>query len=149
VQGTQEEENAPNSKPTIYRDPKTGQLSFVEPAPLSNKGSNNPNTQSAALKGTRLHLDKSGNLPEQLRERYPETEFSFKQQGAEGQDVAVVGGKHPSEYPGSHWPEGVDHADFKPNTPGGRKTFASDQRHKWPEPTFMLTYDPLTGELLG
>src|SRR5262249_39564543 len=44
-----------------------GQAKVPGPPVPSNKGSNNPNTQGAALKGTQLHLDKPGNLPDQLR----------------------------------------------------------------------------------
>jgi hypothetical protein len=82
-----------------------------------------------------------------LRQRYPETKFEFTRPGVAGQDVKVVGGKHPSEYPGSKWPKGIDHGDFKPGTPGGTRTFGSDQRNKWPDPTHMLPYDPITGGL--
>jgi hypothetical protein len=61
--------------------------------------------------------------------------------------VIVVNGLHPSFYPDSGWPVGVNHADFKPSTPTGEKTFKSDQAHKWIEPTHMLRYDPVTGKL--
>jgi hypothetical protein len=141
------EVEAPKNGPTTYRDPKTGQLSFLEPDPPSIKGSNNPNTQGAALKGTQLHLNRPGSLPEQLRQRYPDTEFRFKNQGVAGQDVEFIGGKHPSEYPGSTWPRGIDYGDFKPDTPGGLKTFNSDQKNKWPDSTVMLPYDPNSGNL--
>jgi hypothetical protein len=139
----------PEGEGSVAGTPKQGELfpEEVKPTAPSNKGSNNPNTQEAALKGTQLHLDKPGNLPDQLRKQYPDTEFKFKSQGELGQDVEVIGGKHPSEYPGSNWPEGVNHGDFKPDTPGGRKTFNSDQKNKWTEPTEMLPYDPNTGEL--
>jgi hypothetical protein len=111
------------------------------------RGGANPDVQKAASRGSTLHSDKPGNLPDQLRQRYPETEFEFKKPGQAGQDVEVVGGKHPSQYPASDWPEGVNHADFKPNTPGGKQTFQSDQRNKWPDPTHMLPYDPKSGKL--
>jgi RHS repeat-associated protein len=111
------------------------------------KGGANPEIQKAASRGSTLHSDKPGNLPDQLRQRYPETQFEFTKPGQAGQDVKVVGGKHPSEYPGSNWPKGVDRADFKPNTPGGNQTFQSDQRNKWSEPTHMIPYDPKTGQL--
>ena len=108
---------------------------------------NQSQSQEAAARGSRLHSDKPGHLPEQLRTMYPETEFSFTKPGVKGQDVNVVGGKHPSEYKGSIWPKEINHADFKPNTPGGKKTFRSDQKNKWEQPTLMLPYDPETGTL--
>src|SRR5262249_39111820 len=112
---------------------------------IPGRGSNNPNTRIASGSGSTLHSDKPGHLPDQLRARYPETEFEFR---SVGQDVKVVGGtKHPSDYPGSTWPKGVDYADFKPDSRGGRKTFRSDQKHKWPETTHMLPYDRGTGKL--
>jgi hypothetical protein len=137
----------PGSELPVYRDPKSGQLSFIESDPPSLRGSNNPKTQEAALRGTELHQDKPGNLPDQLRQRYPDTEFEFKGQGERGQDVTVTGGKHPSEYPESNWPKDIDHGDFKPDTSSGKKTFDSDQRTKWEEPTVMLPYDPEAGAL--
>ncbi len=116
-------------------------------APSSARGGANPAVQKAASRGSTLHSDKPGHLPDQLRQRYPDTQFEFTKPGQVGQDVRVVGGKHPSEYPGSNWPKGVDRADFKPNTPGGNRTFQSDQRNKWPDPTHMLPYDPQSGQL--
>jgi len=110
-------------------------------------GSANPAVKKAANRGSTLHSDKPGNLPEQLRQRYPNTQFDFTKPGVTGQDARVVGGTHPSNYPGSNWPQGVDHGDFKPNTPGGQKTFKSDQKNKWSQPTYMLPYDPSTGQL--
>jgi len=84
-------------------------------------------------------------LPEQLREQMPDTEFEIQRTG---QDVKVVGGTHPSKYPGASWPADVDFGDFKPDTKGGKKTFKADQKHKWEEKTHMLPYDPKTGTLL-
>jgi hypothetical protein len=114
---------------------------------LAPKGSGNPAVSKAAGRGSTLHSDKPGHLPDQLRQRYPETEFDMKKPGVPGQDVQVVGGKHPSDYPDLTWPKGTDYGDFKPDTPGGRKTFNSDQKNKWPDPTNMLPYDPKTGKL--
>jgi hypothetical protein len=110
-------------------------------------GSANPATQRAAIRGSKLHSDQPGNLPDQLRKAYPKTQFKFKKPGEAGQDVEVVGGAHPSDYPQSSWPTGVNYADFKPDTLGGRKTFNYDQRNKWSEKTYMLRYDPETGQL--
>jgi hypothetical protein len=112
------------------------------------RGSANPETKKASSRGSTLHSDKPGHLPDQLREQYPDTDFKFNKPGQLGQDVEVVGGKHPSEYPGSTWPEGVNHGDFKPDTPSGRSTFKSDQKHKWSQPTQILPYDPATGKLV-
>ncbi|MBI1917741.1 MAG: hypothetical protein HYS12_23855 [Planctomycetes bacterium] len=103
--------------------------------------------RSAKTRGTLLHLDKEGMLPDQLRQRYPDTQFEFKAPGQPGQDVKVVGGKHPSEYAGSKWPNGINYGDFKPDTPSGHKKFESDQRLLWEEETTMLPYDPHGGTL--
>jgi hypothetical protein len=111
------------------------------------KGSANPVTRAAAGRGSTLHADKPGHLPDQLRARYPNTQFVFKKSGVAGQDVQVVGGTHPSAYPGSSWPAGVDFADFKPNTTSGARTFRSDQANKWSQPTHMLPYSQGTGTL--
>lgn len=111
------------------------------------KGGANPAVRAAAGRGSRLHSDKPGNLPDQLRLRYPNTVFEFTKPGVAGQDVRVAGGLHPSNYPGSSWPSGIDFADFKPGTPSGARTFATDQAKKWKEPTHMLPYDPQTGSL--
>jgi RHS repeat-associated protein len=112
------------------------------------RGSLNPQTQAASLLGSALHADQPGNLPMQLRSMFPETQFSFTPSGQPGQDVQVIGGMHPSAYPYGNWPQGVDFGDFKPNTPGGLRTFRYDQLNKWTETTFMLPYDPLTGTLI-
>jgi hypothetical protein len=131
------------------RGPGGGRGPLVVPAPSSAtpRGSNNPNTKRWSAKGTKVHTDLPGHLPDQLRDRYDQTSMEFKKPGQPGQDVRVIGGKHPSEYPGSTWPAGVDHADFKPDTRGGQKTFRQDQKHKWKEPTHMLPYDPQTEKL--
>ena len=128
--------------------PAAPQASAATAAPPPKaKGGANGSTQAAASRGSTLHSDKPGMLPDQLRARYPQTQFSFTKPGVKGQDVRVVGGKHPSEYPDSTWPSGIDHADFKPGTATGSRTFKADQKHKWSEPTTMLPYDPSTGTL--
>lgn len=106
------------------------------------KGGANPAVQRAANRGSTLHSDKPGHLPEQLREKYPETEFKFNKPGQSGQDVSVQGGKHPSEYSDSAWKADANHGDFKPDTSTGKKTFEADQKKKWKEKTQMLPYDP-------
>lgn len=113
------------------------------------KGSLNAATQKAAICGTKLHADRPGGLPDQLRNKYPETEFKFTPPGKQGQDVQVVGGMHPSAYGYGNWPEGVNFGDFKPNTTGGLRTFNSDSQSKWNAPTTMLQYDPSTGRLVA
>jgi nucleoid-associated protein YgaU len=123
-----------------------GPMYVVQPG-TSLKGGNNPAVQAAASRGSTLHSDKPGNLPDQLRAMYPNTVFGFTKPGVAGQDVQVVSGTHPSQYPGATWPTGVVHADFKPGTPSGARTFAADQRLKWSQPTYMLPYDPKTGLL--
>jgi len=116
----------------------------VPPAPT---GGNNPATSAAAARGSTLHSDKPGHLPDQLRALYPNIVFEFTKPGIAGQDVRVLNGQHPSGYPGSTWPKGVDYADFKPGTSSGARTFDRDQRLKWSQPTYMLPYDPATRKL--
>lgn len=110
-------------------------------------GSLNPATAAAARAGSKAHADQPGRLPDQLRSMYPETEFTFTPPGKRGQDVRVAEGMHPSAYPYGNWPAGVNRADFKPDSPGGFRTFTSDQQNKWTEPTHMLRYDPATVRL--
>jgi YD repeat-containing protein len=112
------------------------------------RGSLNPRTQAAALAGSALHADRPGNLPDQLRNVYPETQFRFTPSGQAGQDVQAIEGMHPSAYPYGNWPAGVNYGDFKPNTASGWRTFRSDQLNKWTEPTHILPYDPKTGKLV-
>jgi RHS repeat-associated protein len=119
----------------------------VVPPPTAPRGSANPVTAAAAARGSTLHSDTPGNLPDQLRSRYPDTQFDFTKPGKAGQDVRVTGGTHPSEYPGSPWPPGVNYADFKPGTPSGARTFNRDQKVKWSDPTYMLSYDSSSGVL--
>jgi hypothetical protein len=108
--------------------------------------------EDAAL-GNRAHYDVlnggSGQaLPTELSQVFQETEFYFARRGEKGPDVVVTGGKHPSEYPDSMWPSGVDYADFKPVTESGARTFAKETRNgKLPEEAIMLGYDPATGKL--
>src|SRR5262249_54988021 len=87
-------------------------------------------------------------LPTELTKRYPETQFEFTKRGEAGPDVRITGGKHPSEYPGSTWEKGKNYGDFKPDSPGGRRTFNSDQKKgKLPGDTQNIPYDPSTGHL--
>ncbi len=123
-----------------------GQRLTAEPCPP--KGSLNPATRAASARGSSLHSDKLGNLPDQLRSMFPETQFRFTPSGTRGQDVEVVGGMHPSFYPYANWRPGVNFGDFKPNTPSGARTFRSDQNSKWNAPTQMLSYDPATGKIV-
>ena len=105
---------------------------MTEIDPQSGRGSQNPAVREAANTGSTLHSDKPGLLPDQLRARFPNSEFEFH---SVGQDVEFINGVHPSAYEGSSWPEGVNFADFKPDTPSGRSTFNYDQKYKWAEPT--------------
>ncbi|WP_317987925.1 PAAR domain-containing protein [Hyalangium gracile] len=111
------------------------------------KGGANPQVKKAASRGSTLHSDRRGHLPDQLRQKYPETQFAFTKPGVAGQDVKVTGGKHPSDYEGSTWKPGVNYGDFKPDSPSGHTTFKSDQKKKWSEETQILPYDPKTGKL--
>lgn len=132
------------SRPDSFDEELNVMGGLVSPRP---RGGANPRTRAAAGRGSTLHSDRPGHLPDQLRARYPETQFEFTKPGQRGQDALVVGGTHPSQYPGSTWPAGVNRADFKPGTPSGAQTFRSDQRNKWTDPTHMLPYDPETGQL--
>ena len=125
-----------------------GSAEMAEEMALVPKGSANPATRAAAIRGSALHADRPGMLPDQLRTRYPNTQFEFTKSGVAGQDVRIVGGDHPSIDGSSSWPEGVNYGDFKPGTPEGIKTFKYDQKYKWSEPTHYLPYDPITGILL-
>ncbi len=103
--------------------------------------------------GNRLHYDRlSGGqgegLPTDLQRRFPNTEFRFARRGQRGADALVVGGQHPSEYPGSTWPPTAMRGDFKPDTTSGHRRFRSEVRNgKLPEDTVMLPYDPSSGTL--
>jgi hypothetical protein len=117
----------------------------------SAKGINNKATKAAANTGNRVHYDslngaKGQELPSALQQKYPDTEFRFTRRGQAGADVEVVGGRHPSDYPGSTWQKGKNHADFKPDTTNGRSKFGREIRNgKLPKDTQFLPYDPTTG----
>jgi RHS repeat-associated protein len=112
------------------------------------KGMNNPKVKSAAQRGNKYHYDElnggpkgSKGGPSKVQEMYPETEFSFPRRGQKGADVEVIGGKHPSSYPGSKWQKGNRYGDFKPDTKSGKATFKSDiKKGKLPKNTQQLLY---------
>jgi len=86
----------------------------------------------AANMGNKVHYDRlnggeGDQLPSKLQTQYPDTEFRFARRGQSGPDVEVVGGTHPSDYPGSSWAPGNDFGDFKPGTANGSKTFAREE----------------------
>ncbi len=118
-------------------------------------GTNNPNVRAAVDMGNRVHYDQlnggpagSVGLPTELSARFPNTQFRFTPRGARGADVEVVGGTHPSQYPGSTWAPGNRFGDFKPGTVSGGKTFRSDiRKNKLPANTQQLNYNPTTGAL--
>ncbi|MBL9115106.1 MAG: RHS repeat protein [Verrucomicrobiaceae bacterium] len=114
------------------------QLPLPPPRP---KGSNHPNTQKASRTGINYHNDKDLGA-KQTDQMFPKTVFDYGPGKRRGPDVIYESGIHPSDYPGSKWPKGVNHGDWKPDTPGGRKTFKSDQKHKWSMPVHQLPYDP-------
>ena len=62
---------------------------------LPSNGSANPAVQKASGRGSTLQSDQPGNLPDQLRRRYPQTQFEFTKPGVAGQYVKFVGGTHP------------------------------------------------------
>jgi hypothetical protein len=118
------------------------------------KGVNNANTKNAANIGNKVHYDQLNGstgqqLPTQLAQKYPNTQFRFLKRGQAGADVEVTGGTHPSEYPGSTWVPGNKYGDFKPNTPSGKTNFNREVKSgKLPKNTQKLSYDPTTGKLL-
>lgn len=149
AQATQQAQE-PQLPPAPASPPQSGAQSLAATSPSASttvKGGANPNVKKAAARGSTLHSDKPGNLPDQLRQRYPETRFAFTKPGVFGQDAKVVGGKHPSDYEGSTWKVGANYGDFKPDTPSGHATFKSDQKNKWQDETQILPYDPKTGKL--
>jgi RHS repeat-associated protein len=103
---------------------------------------------AAAARGNIFHYDRlnggAGEYgPTQLQRRYPETQFRFARRGEPRADVEYVGGRHPSKYPGSDWPEGFDFGDFKPDTTSGSRTFYEELNSgKLPQDTVPLPYDP-------
>ncbi len=111
---------------------------------------------AATINGNDFHYDMlNGGAgqggPSQLQARYPDTTFDFTANGQPGVDVAYKEGTHPSEYPGSKWPAGYNHGDFKPQGPGsyGWKTFMQDMRAgKRPLDTIYIPYDPASNALL-
>jgi len=95
-----------------------------------------------------FHYDRQHGGPGQLEHQYSETEFEHTPRGARGPDVEVVGGKHPSDYPGSTWEPGNDYGDFKPNTESGWRRFWGEIiGGKLPLNTQPLPYDPDTYEI--
>jgi hypothetical protein len=138
-----------NEEPTSLNSTNTAKQSVK----TSTKGVNNPNTKAAVELGNKVHYDKLNGgtgeqLPSALVEQYPETDFIFTKRGETGADVKVVGGTHPSEYPGSTWKPGNNFADFKPNTNSGKYKFNSEVKNgKLPENTERIPYNPTTGKL--
>ena len=98
--------------------------------------------------GNQFHYDElNGSFgtggPSQLQELYPDTEIEFASRGQAGVDATITGGTHPSQYPNSTWPAGVDYADFKPMTTSGQITFFEEIKNgKLPANTFPLYYNP-------
>ena len=65
----------------------------------------------------------------------------------DGKWLAHNAGCKGANYPNSTWNKGNDFGDFKPATPGGKRTFGSDVRKgKLPANTQPLPYDPATGK---
>jgi RHS repeat-associated protein len=112
-----------------------------------------PQLESANF-GNSVHYDQlnggtGAKLPTELTERFPETEFQFTPRGQKGVDAQVVGGMHPSEYPGSAWPPGYDFGDWKPMSSKSFDRFAGEiNSGKLPQNTVFLGYDRATGKLL-
>jgi hypothetical protein len=99
---------------------------------------------SFAQRGNDFHYDLQNGGPGQLQQMYPQTEFRFTPRGASGPDVEVVGGVHPSAYPGSTWYPGSDFGDFKPDNPAYQpgKFLREIRSGKLPPGTVPIWYDP-------
>lgn len=111
---------------------------------------NNANTRAAVELGNRVHYDAlnggSGvGLPTELSLRYPDTQFKFTRRGEKGADVEVIGGVHPSAYPGSTWNPGNNFGDFKSSL--DTKFNSEIKKGKLPTNTEKLSYDSSTGHL--
>jgi len=112
-------------------------------------GGNNPFAQ----RGNQFHYDMQNGGPAQLQQIYPQTEFEFQPRGAAGADVHVTGGVHPSDtsvYPGTNWPVGSDYADFRPDTPRGRRQFNYEiHSGKLPPDTVPIWYNQALYRITG
>jgi len=111
------------------------------------------NWYDAMNKGNRMHYDQLNGSdgafgPSQLQEMYPKTEFYFARRGEAGVDVTYLDGMHPSAYPNSSWPAGVNYADIKPNTVSGCQTFYYEiSIGKLPEGAIPIPYNPDTMQI--
>jgi len=123
-----------------------------------NQGTRNPSVRTSVYNGNEMQYDclnggrgyaGSGvGAPTQLQSRFPRTEFQFARRGAAGADVYVTGGVHPSQYPGSTWPTGVNVADFKPYTASGMRAIPREiSSGKLPPGTFPIYYEQYNGVL--
>jgi len=117
--------------------------------PPARRGVNHPAVRKAVYVGNRVHYDKTTDAsrcsheggPTQLQRIYNRgTQFDFARRGQSKIDVTWIGGKHPSSYPGSTWPAGINQADFKPDTPTGNA-------FKLPPNILRILYDPQTGQI--
>jgi hypothetical protein len=63
-------------------------------------------------------------------------------------EVEVVGGTHPSLYPGSTWNPNNNFGDFKPASASGTSKFNTEiNSGKLPQNTQLLQYNTATGHL--
>jgi len=117
-------------------------------SPPAWRGTNHPTVRRAVETGNRVHYDKTTDPsgythvggPTQVQEKYRNTEFRFARRGQRMVDVEYIGGDHPSTYPGSNWPSGINKADFKPDTPTGNAM-------KVPGDVLRVPYDPETRKI--
>ena len=87
-------------------------------------------------------------LPTELSNKYPTTVFKFARRGAKGADVEVIGGDHPSLYPGSTWSYRNNYGDFKPSSISGVRRFLREiKKGKLPSNTEIIEYDTKTGKI--
>jgi RHS repeat-associated protein len=130
-------------------------LNLSSAATSSGRGMANSTVRTAVELGNKVHYDRlnggpagSIGLPSELSARFPNTQFRFTSRGAKGADVEVVGGTHPSQYPGSTWAPGNRFGDFKPGSVSGNNTFRADIKSgKLPANTQQLKYNTTTGNL--
>jgi hypothetical protein len=122
--------------------------SWISPPQAPARGTNNQTIKKAVDVGLKVHYDKTTDPalynheggPTQLQRIYRNTEFDFARRGQNKIDVTWIRGQHPSTYPNSNWPSGINKADFKPDTPTGNVL-------KLPPNTLRILYDPQTGQI--
>jgi hypothetical protein len=130
--------------------PGSGYKPAAPPSPQTRqRGAQDAYIRSRMNVGNQVHYDQitdptrythEGGPSQTLKKYNQGTEFRFTRRGQDGPDIEYLRGPHPSTYPNSNWPAGVNKADFKPDTPSGRA-------RSLPSGVYKILYDPDTGEL--